>query len=311
MHCAGADIVFFAAGATTSRRHAPVVAEAGGVAVDKSSAYRMDPARSPGRPRGQRRHDIATHHGIVANPNCVAIPLTIVLAPLQRCIGLRHVTVATYQAASGAGIGLADELETQARDDAAGVAPTAHACTRTCSTATWCRAAGPWREPTPRRRSRSSPRPDASSMLPSCRMSITTVRVPSRVGHSAAVWVELDAIADADDVRALLRNRRGSWSSTTRDAALSDATNGRRQRRRPGRTHPPRSPAEDTASRCSSVPTTCARALRQTRCRWRSCCWQAAERTPDGSPGHARRGALNSANGGDDRRGPRAPRAGS
>src|SRR5579863_3652822 len=40
----GADIVFFAAGAGTSRRHAPAVADGGGVAVDKSSAYRMDPS---------------------------------------------------------------------------------------------------------------------------------------------------------------------------------------------------------------------------------------------------------------------------
>src|SRR5579872_5478211 len=34
----GADIVFFAAGTATSRRHAPAVAKGGGVAVDKSSA---------------------------------------------------------------------------------------------------------------------------------------------------------------------------------------------------------------------------------------------------------------------------------
>ena len=46
------------------------------------------------------------HRGIVANPNCVAIPLSIVLAPLQRAYGLRHVTAATYQAATGAGLGL-------------------------------------------------------------------------------------------------------------------------------------------------------------------------------------------------------------
>ena len=57
---------------------------------------------------------LGLHHGIVANPNCVAIPLSIVLAPLQRAYGLRHVTVATYQAATGAGLGLADELRAQA-----------------------------------------------------------------------------------------------------------------------------------------------------------------------------------------------------
>src|SRR5437660_7519935 len=39
----GVDIAFFAAGASTSRRYAPVVAGNHGVAVDKSSAYRMAP----------------------------------------------------------------------------------------------------------------------------------------------------------------------------------------------------------------------------------------------------------------------------
>ena len=32
---------------------------------------------------------------------------------------------------------------------------------------------------------------------PDLRMSVTTVRVPVAVGHSAAVWVELDSPADA------------------------------------------------------------------------------------------------------------------
>ena len=121
----GADIVFFAAGAAVSRRHAPRVVAAGGVAIDKSSAYRMDPAVPLVVPE-VNADTIATHHGIIANPNCVAIPLTIVLAPLQRECGLRQVTVATYQAATGAGRALADELEAQGRADAAGIAPTAH-----------------------------------------------------------------------------------------------------------------------------------------------------------------------------------------
>jgi aspartate-semialdehyde dehydrogenase len=38
---------------------------------------------------------------------------------------------------------------------------------------------------------------------PDLRMSVTTVRVPVAIGHSAAVWVELDAAADPDDVRTL------------------------------------------------------------------------------------------------------------
>jgi aspartate-semialdehyde dehydrogenase len=39
---------------------------------------------------------------------------------------------------------------------------------------------------------------------PELRMSVTTVRVPVAVGHSAAVWAELGSSAGPDDVRALL-----------------------------------------------------------------------------------------------------------
>ena len=43
------------------------------------------------------------HTGIVANPNCCAIPLTCVLKPLHDAAGLVRVRVATYQSVSGAG----------------------------------------------------------------------------------------------------------------------------------------------------------------------------------------------------------------
>src|SRR6202165_4397636 len=120
----GVDIAFFAAGSLTSRQHAPEVAGGGGVAVDKSSAFRMEPSVplvvpevNPGA--------LAGHQGIVANPNCVAIPLTVSLAPLHRAFGLRQVTLATYQAASGAGRDLVAELAEQEREDAEGREPTA------------------------------------------------------------------------------------------------------------------------------------------------------------------------------------------
>jgi aspartate-semialdehyde dehydrogenase len=44
---------------------------------------------------------------------------------------------------------------------------------------------------------------------PELRMSVTTVRVPVAIGHSAAVWAELDSSADPDEVRALLRESPG------------------------------------------------------------------------------------------------------
>lgn len=203
----GADIVFFAAGAETSRRHAPGVADAGGIAVDKSSAYRMDPAVPLVVPEVNADR-LSEHRGIVANPNCVAIPLTIVLAPLQRTYGLRHVTAATYQAASGAGTGLADELDTQTRADAAGSMPAANVYPHVLHGNV---IPGGWTMQGADTEEEVKVVAETRRVLdaPSLRMSVTTVRVPVSVGHSAAVWVELDADADPDDVRALLRESPG------------------------------------------------------------------------------------------------------
>ncbi len=203
----GADIVFFAAGAGTSRRHAPGVADAGGIAVDKSSAYRMDPAVPLVVPEVNAER-LSEHRGIVANPNCVAIPLTIVLAPLQRTFGLRHVTAATYQAATGAGTALADELDTQTRADASGSTPAANVYPHVLHGNV---IPGGWTMQGADTEEEVKVIAETRRVLdaPSLRMSVTTVRVPVSVGHSAAVWVELDADADPDDVRALLRESPG------------------------------------------------------------------------------------------------------
>jgi aspartate-semialdehyde dehydrogenase len=203
----GADIVFFAAGAGTSRRHAPAVAASGGVAVDKSSAYRMDPDVPLVVPEVNAA-TLSLHHGIVANPNCVAIPLSIVLAPVQRAYGLRHVTVATYQAATGAGLGLADELAAQLRDDAAGTAPVAHVYPHVLHANV---IPGGWAMQGDDTEEEVKVIAETRRLLaaPDLRMSVTTVRVPVAVGHSAAVWAELDSAADPDDVRALLRESPG------------------------------------------------------------------------------------------------------
>jgi aspartate-semialdehyde dehydrogenase len=238
----GTDIVFFAAGAATSRRHAPRVASAGGVAVDKSSAFRLDPAVPLVVPEVNAA-SLATHHGIVANPNCVAIPLSIVLAPLDRAHGLRQVTVATYQAATGAGKALAGELEAQTRDAAAGTAPVAevypHVLHGNVVTGGWAMEGADTEEEV-------KVMAETRRVLdrPELRMSVTTVRVPVAVGHSAAVWVELDSPAEPDGVRALLAASPGirivdepaaQRYPTPRDAAGTDDVHVGRIRRDTGR----------------------------------------------------------------------------
>ena len=204
---AGADIVFFAAGAETSRRFAPVVAAGGGVAVDKSSAYRMDPAVPLVVP--EVNADMLTgHQGIVANPNCVTIPLAVVLAPLHARYGLRHVTVATYQAASGGGRALAAELATQERDDAYGRPPRKfvypHVIHGNVVPGGWPMIGDDTEEET--KVTAELRRVLDLLELP---IAVTTVRVPVAVGHSAAVWAEFDQPVEPVAARQLLAGSPG------------------------------------------------------------------------------------------------------
>jgi aspartate-semialdehyde dehydrogenase len=204
---AGADIVFFSAGADVSRRYAPLVAAAGAVAVDKSSAYRLDP-RVPLVVPEVNAAALAGHAGIVANPNCVTIPLAVVLGPLHARFGLRHVTVATYQAASGGGRALAAELATQERDDAYGRPPSRvvypHVLHGNVVPGGWPMVGEDTEEET-----KVIAELRRVLELPALRIGVTTVRVPVAVGHAAAVWVELDQKTSPDEARRVLTDAPG------------------------------------------------------------------------------------------------------
>src|SRR5262249_56953197 len=76
------DVCLFSVGTALSRELVPHAVSNGAVAVDKSSAFRLQngvPLVVP-EVNGERA---AEHEGIVANPNCSAIPLTILLKPLH------------------------------------------------------------------------------------------------------------------------------------------------------------------------------------------------------------------------------------
>lgn len=203
----GVDIAFFAAGSAAARRFAPVVAAGGGVAVDKSSAYRLDPEVPLVVPEVNARL-LECHRGIVANPNCVAIPLSMVLAPLHAALGVRHVTVATYQAASGGGRDLVAELAAQERDDAYGRPPQRSVYPHVLHGNV---VPGGWRMEGDQTEEELKVVAETRRVLglPELPIAITSVRVPVAVGHAAAVWVECDQDVEADQARRLLAQAPG------------------------------------------------------------------------------------------------------
>jgi aspartate-semialdehyde dehydrogenase len=165
------DLFLFSVGTSASRELVPLAVEGGAVAVDKSSAYRLDPNYPLVVP--EVNGDRATG-SIVANPNCCTIPLTCVLKPLHDAAGLVRVRVATYQSVSGAGAQSMERLrnEPQAEHDLR---------------MDWDFDGEEFDE-------ESKLRAETRKImeLPDLPIQATCVRVPVMVGHAEAVWIETE-----------------------------------------------------------------------------------------------------------------------
>ena len=179
------DVCFFSVGSKASRELVPHAVRGGALCVDKSEAFRLQdgiPLVVP-EVNGARALE---HDGIVANPNCCSIPLSLVLKPLQDEAGLRAVRVATYQSASGKGARRLQQLldEPQAEHDLS---------------ADWSFDGEEFDEET---KIREETRKILE--LPELPVSATCVRVPVAVGHAESVWVETEEPLDESRAREVL-----------------------------------------------------------------------------------------------------------
>ena len=181
----GLDLCLFSVGAKASRELVPHAVRGGAICVDKSAAFRLEdgvPLVVP-EVNGERALE---HEGVIANPNCCAIPLALVLKPLHEAAGLRAVRVATYQSASGAGAQRLQRLldEPQAQHDLA---------------MDWDFDGEEFEE-------ESKLREETRKILelPELPVSATCVRVPVPVGHAESVWIETAEPLDPTRARELL-----------------------------------------------------------------------------------------------------------
>lgn len=187
------DLYLFSVGTSASRALVPLASAAGAVCVDKSSAYRL----ADGYPlvvpevNGGRALEALERDRIVANPNCCTIPLTCVLKPLHDAAGLARVRVSTYQSVSGAGAQRMDALAQEA--------PADHDLVMD-----WA-----WEGDESDEEAKLRAETRKILELPELPISATCVRVPVMVGHSEAVWVELEEPLAADEAAAILRTAPG------------------------------------------------------------------------------------------------------
>ncbi len=198
----GVDFAFFAATGSLSKGLAPEVARRGGVAIDKSSTWRLNdevplvvPEINP--------DDLDKHKGIVSCPNCTTIGFVMALEPIRRVAGVRSVVVTTLQAVSGSGKPGLEELARQKAEVGRGDAPVPD----------------------------FYPTPIVDNVLPLCEtfrddgysteevkllhetrkiladdvdVSMTCVRVPVPVGHSATMLIETERPLTPEAARAAL-----------------------------------------------------------------------------------------------------------
>ncbi len=199
----GVDFAFFAATGGLSKTLAPEVAKRGGVAIDKSSTWRLDeqvplvvPEINPDA--------LEKHKGIVSCPNCTTIGFVMALEPIRREAGVKSVVVTTLQAVSGSGKPGIDELARQKAELERGDAPTTG----------------------------FYPKPIVENALPLCEsfrddgysteevkllhetrkitgqqdvdVTMTCVRIPVPVGHSATMLVETERPITPERAREML-----------------------------------------------------------------------------------------------------------
>src|SRR6476469_4621563 len=179
------DLVLFSVGTSASRELVPHAVRGGAVAVDKSSAYRLEPGIPLVVPEVNGARALESD-GIVANPNCCTIPLTCVLKPLHDAAGLARVRVATYQSVSGAGAQRMERLRAQAPGEGN-------------LEMDWDFDGEEFDEETKLREETRK-----ILELPDLPVSATCVRVPVMVGHAESVWVETQEALSPERTRELL-----------------------------------------------------------------------------------------------------------
>ena len=213
------DIAFFSAGGDVSRNYVPIACQSDAIAIDKSSAFRMDPHVPLVVPE-VNAEDIKQNRGVIANPNCTTTVMLMALHPLHRIFGVRRVFATSFQAVSGSGARGIEELKRQVRDGA--------------------RDPDSFREPgsaTPATVPELYPHPIAFNLLPhidsflesgytkeeakmqdetrkimhlpELPISATCVRVPVYRAHSVAVSAEFERSVSVEQAREVLAKARG------------------------------------------------------------------------------------------------------
>lgn len=200
----GVDVVLASAGGSASKQWAPVAAKAGAVVIDNSSAFRMDPDVPLVVPEVNPEAAFS-HRGIIANPNCTTILLTLALAPLHARRPIKRVVVSTYQSASGAGARAMEELRNLSRTVLEGGEPVSEVLPYSLAFNLFLHNSPLQANGYCEEELKMVNETRKIMGVPELRLSATCVRVPVLRAHSEAVNIEFHEPFPVDEARELLK----------------------------------------------------------------------------------------------------------
>lgn len=197
----GVTLALFATSAELSRQWAPIAQAAGACVVDNSSAFRMEPGVPLVVPE-VNGHVLEGRPTLVANGNCVAIPLVMTLQPLRALASPQRVVVSSYQSVSGAGADAMAELDRGVRAGLEGT-PSARPDGRPPFAYNVIAHIDRFDDEGWTGEERKIIAESRRMLeLPGLAVVPTSVRVPVRVGHSASVVATFDRPVTPDAARA-------------------------------------------------------------------------------------------------------------
>ncbi len=202
------DIVLASAGGSISKTWAGVAVDKGAVIIDNSSAFRMNPEVPLVVPEVNPQAAF-THKGIIANPNCTTILMSLAVWPLHQVKPVKRIVAATYQSASGAGAKAMEEVKIQTAAILEGKEPVAEVLPyplafnlfpHNSPLTAWGYCEEEMKMVNETRKIFSSP---------DIRITATCVRVPVLRAHSEAINLEFETPFNSDDARDILRQAPG------------------------------------------------------------------------------------------------------
>lgn len=215
----GFDLVLIDTPDAVARELAPKAVEAGAIVVDNSAAWRMEKSVPLVVPE-INPHDLEWHSGIIACANCTTIGVVLPLFALHSRFGLESAVVASYQSVSGSGQAgieelreqagkMADQIDALAAGEVEGIAPEPKMFPAPVAFNVIPQIGSAGEEGYTGEEWKLLFESRKIMGLPDLEMSATCVRVPSVVGHGAAVHARFAREVEVDEALDALRGADG------------------------------------------------------------------------------------------------------